>query len=80
MESFIKGLLDMMDHVKEFEIDFRNWSECLHMKKLKKLLDNLTKKDTYEQSIVSKRYGIEDNQAEIELKMVFVMWSWLFVS
>lgn len=43
------------------------------MKKLKKMLDNLTKKDTYEQSIVSKRIGIEDNQAETELKMVFVM-------
>jgi hypothetical protein len=62
-----------MDHVKEFEIDFRNWSESLQMKKLKKRLDNLTKKDTYEQSIVSKRYGIDDNQPETELKMVFVM-------
>lgn len=34
------------------------------MKNLKKRLDNLTKKDTYEKSIVSKRIGLEDNQTE----------------
>lgn len=62
MEFFIKGLLDMMDHVKEFEIDFRYWNDSLKMKNLKKRLDNLTKKDTYEKSIVSKRIGLEDNQ------------------
>jgi hypothetical protein len=63
----------MMDHVKEFEIDFRNWNELLKMKDLKKRLDNVTKKDTYEKSIVSKRIGLEDNQGENELKMIFVM-------
>jgi hypothetical protein len=62
-----------MDHVKEFEIDFRNWNELLKMKDLKKRLDNVTKKDTYEKSIVSKRIGLEDNQGENELKMIFVM-------
>lgn len=36
-----------MDHVKEFEIDFRNWNDVLKMKVLKKKLDNITKKDTY---------------------------------
>lgn len=44
------------------------------MKNLKKRLDNVTKKDTYEKSIVSKRIGLEDNQGENELKMIFVMW------
>jgi len=74
MENFIKGLLEMMEHVKELEVDFRNWSDILQMKKLKKMLDNLTKKNTYEQSIVSKRMGIEDNEGETtELKMAFVM-------
>jgi len=43
----IKTLLEMMDHVKEFEIDFRNWNDLLKMKGLKKRLDNITKKDTY---------------------------------
>ncbi len=47
-----------MDHVKEFEIDFRNWNDLLKMKVLKKKLDNITKKDTYEKSIVSKRIGL----------------------
>lgn len=57
----IRTLLEMMDHVKEFEIDFRNWNDVLKMKGLKKKLDNITKKDTYEKSIVSKRIGLEDN-------------------
>ena len=43
------------------------------MSALKKRLDNVTKKDTYEKSIVSKRIGLEDNQSETELKMIFVM-------
>ena len=62
-----------MDHVKEFEIDFRHWNDLLKMKGLKKRLDNITKKDTYEKSIVSKRIGLEDHQNEIELRMAFVM-------
>lgn len=73
MVTLIKGLLEMMDHVKEFEIDFRHWHESLKMGDLKKSLDNVTKKDTYEKSIVSKRIGLEDNQGETELKMIFVM-------
>lgn len=73
MEALIRGLLEMMDHVKEFEIDFRHWHEILKMSALKKRLDNVTKKDTYEKSIVSKRIGLEDNQSETELKMIFVM-------
>ncbi len=52
----------MMDHVKEFEIDFRNWNEVLKTKALKKKLDNITKKDTYQKSIVTKRIGLEDHQ------------------
>lgn len=63
----------MMDHVKDFEIDFRNWNDVLKMKVLQKKLDNITKKDTYEKSIVSKRIGLEDHQNEIELRMAFVM-------
>ena len=43
------------------------------MKELKKRLDNVTKKDTYEKSIVSKRIGLEDAQGENELRMIFVM-------
>jgi hypothetical protein len=43
------------------------------MKGLKKRLDNITKKDTYEKSIVTKRIGLEDHQNEIELRMAFVM-------
>jgi hypothetical protein len=62
-----------MDHVKEFEIDFRHWNDLLKMKGLKKRLDNITKKDTYEKSIVTKRIGLEDHQNEIELRMAFVM-------
>jgi hypothetical protein len=62
-----------MDHVKEFEIDFRHWNDMLKMKGLKKRLDNITKKDTYEKSIVTKRIGLEDHQNEIELRMAFVM-------
>jgi hypothetical protein len=73
METLIRGLLETMDHVKEFEIDFRHWHGSLNMSKLKKRLDNVTKKDTYEKSIVSKRIGLEDNQSETELKMIFVM-------
>jgi hypothetical protein len=73
MESLIRGLLEMMDHVKEFEIDFRHWSDILKMDKLKKRLDNVTKKDTYEKSIVSKRMGLEDKEGETELRMTFVM-------
>jgi hypothetical protein len=43
------------------------------MDKLKKRLDNVTKKDTYEKSIVSKRMGLEDKEGETELRMTFVM-------
>lgn len=37
----------------------------LKMKGLKKRLDNITKKDTYEKSIVTKRIGLEDHPNEI---------------
>lgn len=73
IEILIKGLLENMDHIKEFEVDFRHWNDLLKMKVLKKRLDNVTKKDTYEKSIVSKRIGLEDNQGETELRMIFVM-------
>jgi hypothetical protein len=43
------------------------------MKGLKKRLDNIIKKDTYEKSIVTKRIGLEYNSNEIELRMAFVM-------
>ena len=61
IESFIRNLLEIMDHVKQFQIDFRNWNELLKMKNLQKRLNNITKKDTYEKSIVSKRIGLEDH-------------------
>jgi hypothetical protein len=34
------------------------------MKSLKKRLDNITKKDTYEKSIVTKRIGLDEHQGE----------------
>jgi frataxin-like iron-binding protein CyaY len=58
IETLMKNLLEIMDHVKEFEIDFRNWHDILKMKGLQKRLDNITKKDTYEKSIVTKRIGL----------------------
>lgn len=62
-----------MDEVNELELDIRNWSEDLKMKQLKKKLDNVTKENRYEASIMSKRYDIQADEAEKELKLIIVM-------
>ena len=74
MERFLKELLNCMDEIQELELDMRNWNEDLKMKQLKKKLDNVTKENRYEASIVSKRFDNQADEAEKELKLVIVMW------
>ena len=49
-----------MDNIEDFELDMRNWNDILKMKNLKKKLDNVSKEDRKEVSIMSKR--MEDDE------------------
>lgn len=57
MESFVTELLNGMNYIEDFELDMRNWNDILKMKSLKKKLDNVSKEDRREVSIMSKRKG-----------------------
>lgn len=74
MERMLKSLLEGMDNIKELELDMRNYHEMLKMKNLKKKLDNVTKEDRYEKSIMSKRFDVQADVAEKELKLSIMMW------
>ena len=43
------------------------------MKNLKKKLDNVTKDNRYEKSIMSKKYDVQADEAEKELRLTIVM-------
>lgn len=64
MERLLKKLLDGMNNIQELELDMRNYHEILKTKNLKKKLDNVTKDDRFEKSIMSKRYDVQADVAE----------------
>ena len=55
-----------MDNIEDFELDMRNWNDILKMKNLKKKLDNVSKEDRKEVSIMSKRMGAEHKEDDEE--------------
>lgn len=73
MEKMLSNLLKVMDQIQELQFDMRNCHELLKMKNLKKKLDNVTKEDRYEKSIMSKKYDVQADEAEKELKLTIVM-------
>lgn len=48
-----------MDEIHELQLDMRNAHEILKMKNLKKKLDNVSKENRYEKSIMSKKYDVQ---------------------
>ena len=64
MEKLVNGLLNVMDEIQELQIDMRNAHDILKMKNLKKKLDNVTKDNRYEKSIMSRKYDVQADEAE----------------
>ena len=73
MEKLVNGLLNVMDEIQELQIDMRNAHDILKMKNLKKKLDNVTKDNRYEKSIMSRKYDVQADEAEKQLKLTIVM-------
>lgn len=63
METLIKELLNVMDNIENLELDMRNSNDLLKLKNLKKRLDNITKDNRSEKSIMSKRVDIQADEA-----------------
>jgi hypothetical protein len=53
-----------MDSIEQLDIDMRNYNEILKMKNLKKRLDNITKDNRIEKSIISKKIDVQADEAE----------------
>lgn len=62
-----------MDSIEQLDIDMRNYNEILKMKNLKKRLDNITKDNRTEKSIISKKIDVQADEAEKEFNLNVVV-------
>lgn len=65
MQFYITKLLEIMEDIQELEIDMRNMSELLQMKKLKQSIISCTiKEQRSEKSLISMRQTAVSQQGE----------------
>lgn len=62
-----------MDSIEQLDIDMRNYNEILKMKNLKKRLDNITKDNRIEKSIISKKIDVQADEAEKQFNLNVVV-------
>ena len=62
-----------MDSIEQLDIDMRNYNEILKMKNLKKRLDNITKDNRTEKSIISKKIDVQADEAEKQFNLNVVV-------
>ncbi len=62
-----------MDNIEQLELDLRNSHDLLKFKDLKKILDNVTKENRTQKSIMSKRNDVQADQAQKELNLNIVV-------
>ena len=70
MEGFLFALFKKRDEIGKFELKMRNWNSLLRMKKLKKKLDQVSKKGMSEQSYMEKKNNEGSEQKHLDVKIM----------